>query len=94
MLTEPHRILERLLNSYKLETLNGQPVDGEFHTRRLRKFIPREGTELAIQQKEVEERKVDLEELGEESEDPANKGNEDLEGNSENNEELQGDNSV
>jgi hypothetical protein len=54
MWSEPRRVLERLLNSYKLETLDGQPLDGEFHARRLRKFTPREGTELATQQKEFE----------------------------------------
>jgi hypothetical protein len=52
MWSEPHRIREKLLNSYKLETLEGQPLDGEYHARRLREFIPREGTELAAQQKE------------------------------------------
>jgi RNase H-like domain found in reverse transcriptase/Integrase core domain len=54
MWSEPYRILERLLNSYKLETLEGQPLDGEHHARRLRAFTPREGTELAAQQKEIE----------------------------------------
>ena len=55
MWSEPRRIVERLLNSYKLETLDGQTLDGEYHARRLRKFTPREGTELATQQKGVEE---------------------------------------
>jgi hypothetical protein len=59
MWSEPHRISERLLNSYKLETLEGQPLDGEYHARRLRVFKPREGTELAAQQKEVEERRIE-----------------------------------
>jgi hypothetical protein len=54
MWSEPRRIMERMLNSYKLETLDGQPLDGEYHVRRLREFIPREGTELAEQQKEAE----------------------------------------
>jgi hypothetical protein len=31
MWSEPHRIIEQLLNSYKLETLQGQPLDGEYH---------------------------------------------------------------
>ena len=52
MWSEPHRIWEKLLNSYKLETLEGQPLEGKYHARRLQKFIPREGTELAAQQKE------------------------------------------
>ena len=54
MWSEPHRVSERMLNSYKLETLDGQPLDGEYHARRLREFTPREGTELALQQKTVE----------------------------------------
>ena len=53
MWLEPHRIVERLLNSYKLEMLQGQPLDGEYHVRRIQKFISREGTELAAQQKEI-----------------------------------------
>ena len=47
---------ERLLNSYILEELDGTPKPGEFNARRLRGFTPREGTELARQQEEVEER--------------------------------------
>lgn len=70
MWTEPHRVSEKLLNSYKLKTLDGQPLEGEFHARRLRKFIPREGTELATQQKEAEARRTD--ELDGEPEDEAN----------------------
>jgi hypothetical protein len=31
MWLEPHRIVEQLLNSYKLEMLQGQPLDGEYH---------------------------------------------------------------
>jgi hypothetical protein len=60
MWTEPHRVSEKILNSYKLETLDGQPIDGEFHARRLRKFTPREGTELAAQQREIEARDSEL----------------------------------
>ena len=52
--SEPHRISEKLLNSYRLETLDGQQLDGEFHARRLRRFVPREGTELAANRKERE----------------------------------------
>jgi hypothetical protein len=59
MWSEPHRIAEQLLNSYKLETLEGQPLDGEYHARRLREFVPREGTELAAQQKEIEAKGVE-----------------------------------
>ena len=46
MWSEPHRITERLLNLYKLETLTGQPLEGEYHTHRLRRFTPQEGTHL------------------------------------------------
>jgi hypothetical protein len=46
----PHRVRERILNSYKLETTNGVLLDGEFNARRLRPFEPREGTELAVLQ--------------------------------------------
>jgi hypothetical protein len=51
----PRRVTERLLNSYKLETLDGASLDGLFNARRLRGFTPREGTELAAQQKVFEE---------------------------------------
>ena len=74
MWSEPHRVSERILNSYKLETLQGQPLDGEYHARRLRKFVPREGTELAIQQKKIEERRMEeprKEETIQTNEDPA-----------------------
>ena len=54
MWSEPHRITEKLLNSYKLATLEGQQLDGEYHARRLRRFIPRKGTELEAQQREIE----------------------------------------
>ena len=40
MWSEPCRVSERLLNSYTLETLDGQPLEGEYHARRLRGFIP------------------------------------------------------
>jgi len=46
----PYRVAERILNSYKLETTDGAPLDGEFNARRLRVFEPREGTELATLQ--------------------------------------------
>jgi hypothetical protein len=31
MWTEPHRVSEQLLNSYELESLDGYPLEGEFH---------------------------------------------------------------
>ena len=52
----PHQVTERLLNSYRLETLDGTPLDGKFSARCLRGFTPREGTELAMQQKKFEDR--------------------------------------
>ena len=52
----PRRVTERLLNSYRLETLEGTPLDGMFHARHLRSFTPREGTALAVEQKELEKK--------------------------------------
>ena len=62
MWSEPHRVVERMLNSYSLETLDGQQLEGEYHARRLREFVPREGTKLAAEQKEREESRRVLEE--------------------------------
>ncbi|OJA15018.1 hypothetical protein AZE42_08709 [Rhizopogon vesiculosus] len=49
----PCRITERR-NSYRLEMLAGEPMSGEFHTRRLRAFVPHEGTKLAEEQEKWE----------------------------------------
>ena len=65
MWSEPRRISERMLNSYKLESLDGQPLEGEYHARRLREFSPREGTELAVQQKELEVGRIEEPEVEE-----------------------------
>ena len=54
--SQPHRITERLRNSYRLEDLDGNEIEGTFSSRRLREFVPREGTQLAKAQKELEER--------------------------------------
>jgi hypothetical protein len=43
--------VKRQVNSYKLETLDGAKLEGEFSARRLREFVPREGTDLAEAQK-------------------------------------------
>ena len=51
----PFQVKERIANSYKLETLDGQEIKGEFHARRLRSFKPREGTRLAKEQREFKE---------------------------------------
>jgi hypothetical protein len=64
MWSEPRRVSERMLNSYKLETVDGQPLEGEYPARRLRGFTPREGTELALQQKEVEATNMNEERTG------------------------------
>ena len=37
----------------------GEPLEGEYHARQLREFTPREGTDLANQQKEVEAREME-----------------------------------
>jgi len=58
----PHRVTTRLRNSYKLEMLNGEAVQGEFHARRLRAFTPREGTKLAEEQRVFEEDTAETEE--------------------------------
>ena len=47
----PRRVVGHTGNSYKLATLEGFPVGGAVHARRLRRFIPCDGTALA----EVEE---------------------------------------
>jgi hypothetical protein len=52
----PQRVTSRNLNSYKLETLKGDPIAGTFSARRLRRFLPREGTQLADEQRLIEER--------------------------------------
>jgi hypothetical protein len=48
--SQPYRIREQLQNSYRLETLDGSPLEGTFSARRLRSFRPRPGTLLADEQ--------------------------------------------
>jgi hypothetical protein len=55
----PQRVTERTLNSYTLEKLDGTPIPGQFSARRLRRFIPRDGTKLAEDQAEVERKMVE-----------------------------------
>jgi transposase InsO family protein len=43
----PRRVVSRISNSYTLTSLEGFPINGLFHARRLRRFIPRNGTALA-----------------------------------------------
>ena len=50
----PWRVTSRDRNSYKIETLEGLPIGGLFSSRRLRQFIPREGTALEIAQEAIE----------------------------------------
>ncbi|KAJ6571988.1 hypothetical protein B0H19DRAFT_1132032 [Mycena capillaripes] len=45
-----------MLNSYGLETVEGWQMDGGFSSRRLRHYIPREGTPLAKAQAEFMEK--------------------------------------
>ena len=54
----PQQIVSRHLNSYTLETLSGDPIPGSFSTRRLRRFIPKEGTRLVEEQRALEERQT------------------------------------
>src|SRR6267154_4233092 len=63
----PCRITERLRNSYRLENLEGIPIPGEFHARRLRPFFPKDGTKLAEEQRQrdVEQAKAKAEEAEE-----------------------------
>ena len=73
----PRRITERILNSYRLEALDGTPLDGLFNARRLRGFTPKEGTALAVQQKEFEEKlKLQESEEGTTSENEVGAGSE------------------
>lgn len=52
----PRRVKYRLRNLYKLETLEGILLQGEYSARRLRAFIPRTGTKLAKKQEEHEKK--------------------------------------
>ena len=47
-----------MVNSYRLETLDGAQLEGEFSARRLREFVPRDGTDLAEAQKTYMKRVV------------------------------------
>src|SRR5882762_1246570 len=46
----PHHVVDCIWNSYRLETIQGLPVAGTVSARRLRRFVPRTGTELAREQ--------------------------------------------
>ena len=51
----PQRIASQHLNSYTLESLNGDPLPGLFSARLLQRFIPKEGTRLVEEQRLIEE---------------------------------------
>ncbi|KAG6859673.1 hypothetical protein C0991_000380 [Blastosporella zonata] len=57
----PRRIVSRERNSYRIETLEGLPIAGRFSSRRLRRFIPRVGTQLHDAQEAIERARVDQE---------------------------------
>jgi len=46
----PFCITQRIRNAYKLKTLNGSQAQGEYSMRHLRRFHPRDGTQLAADQ--------------------------------------------
>jgi hypothetical protein len=51
----PRRVVSRNQNSYQLVTLEGFPIAGKFSSRRLRRFLPRQGTELDKMQTAIED---------------------------------------
>jgi hypothetical protein len=51
-------------NSYTLETLDDDPIDGVFNARQLRGFEPRDGTRLAFNELVRENRPDDEEDSG------------------------------
>jgi RNase H-like domain found in reverse transcriptase/Reverse transcriptase (RNA-dependent DNA polymerase) len=57
----PRRVTSRDRNSYKLETLEGLPIGNRFSSRRLRRFIPRNGTALHEAQAAIENLRSDQE---------------------------------
>jgi len=56
----PHRVVDCIRNSYRLQTIQGLPVSGVVSARRLRRFIPRPGTELEHEQIEIEMGRVGI----------------------------------
>ncbi|GAW06833.1 retrotransposon-like family member (retr-1) partial [Lentinula edodes] len=52
--SRPYHVKEQNVNSYTLRTTDGQLIEGkQFTARRLRRFKPRLGTKLALEQQEV-----------------------------------------
>ena len=64
----PFRVTKRIRNAYKLETLNGSQAQGEYSARRLRRFHPRDGTQLAADQERYMEKMKAERKLGDEAE--------------------------
>jgi hypothetical protein len=58
----PRCIISRVGNSYTINTLEGFPINGLFHARRLCQFIPRDGTALTSLQEALQET-IDEEDL-------------------------------
>jgi hypothetical protein len=65
MWSPPHHMVTRQCNSYTLETLDSNPIDGVFNARHLQVFTPRDGTKLAfnelVQENEPEDEDGELE---------------------------------
>ncbi|KIK47919.1 hypothetical protein CY34DRAFT_798788 [Suillus luteus UH-Slu-Lm8-n1] len=85
----PRRVVSRISNSYTLTSLEGFPINGLFHARRLRRFIPRNGTTLAALQEALQDRSTEEREdeawdtqskIGTEVEDDLESEEEDMEG--------------
>jgi len=64
MWSPPCRVVSKKRNSYTLETLDGNPMDGVFNARRLRTFEPREGTKLAFDELVRENKSDEGDDLG------------------------------
>ena len=64
----PFRITKHIRNAYKIETLNGSPAQGEYSARRLRRFHPRNGTQLAADQERYMEKMKAERKLGDDDE--------------------------
>ncbi|KAG6851444.1 hypothetical protein C0991_009109 [Blastosporella zonata] len=56
----PRRVVARNVNSYTLATLDNTILAGSYSARRLRRFWPRGGTKLAVEQAKVKEREATL----------------------------------
>lgn len=54
----PHRVVDCIRNTYRLQTIHGLPVAGTVSARRLRRFVPRPGTILANEQIDIEMSRV------------------------------------